>query len=394
LIETEDSNTEVEEEEVVEEEIIELPAKLEATSEELPLLSEADMPTIDTQTQVIQISGRLGAGKTWSCVSEIFSACNNYGIKRIVANVRFVRVPEGVEFVYTTDIREVFRILDPKIPTALLMDELDKTLNSRESRTNWNLVITRLMGDARKSGIRFFIYSHQARKSSDSLVRTNNSLILYPRHFCNADGYPVYWAWNSNEQFELDFPRGEQDYHFAVRLASEYKLPEIDSAYDTFERIPMNINPGLSEAEIPQAVNDFVAFCYEKSLPLSGQKPSVVRMFLKRWNENSPKNYVPYTPKALDTMLTEVLARGLLEVKHEEEKSSESEEKVDASAPILSCRCQFVAVNRKALDEHLVSVWNFEFTTANITRKKAIQDAHPRRDGDTFEAWKARMEKV
>ena len=89
-----------------------------------------------------------------------------------------------------------------------------------------------------------------------------------------------------------------------------------------------------------------------------------------------------------------ILARGLLEVKHEEEKSSESEENVDASTPILSCRCQFVAVNRKALDEHLVSVWNFEFTTANITRKKAIQDAHPRRDGDTFEAWKARMEKV
>jgi len=152
----------------------------------------------------------------------------------------------------------------------------------------------------------------------------------------DVDGFPMYWVWNDNEKFDIDFQRGEGRYEYAVPMTSCYTLPEIDSCYNTFEKIPLQLSPGLSESEIPGAVNDFLLFCNQHSMTLSGQKVSIVKMYLKRWNENTPKNAVPYTPKALDIMLTELIARGILDLKEEV-----SEPKVPSkSSPQIPLHCQ------------------------------------------------------
>ena len=280
-----------------------------------------EVPFINSQTPVIQVSGRLGIGKTWTLVAELFSACLALKLKRIITNVKILRLPDrllqempqGVEVFYTTDIREVFKKLEDGIPTALAVDELSKSVNSRLAKSTFNLVMVRLLGDVRKSGVRFFIYSHQARKESDTLVRANNSMILYPRHVVNFRGYPIYDTWRDNEQFELDFKRGIDDYRYNIQMEATFHLSEIDCCYDTFERIPLSLNPGLTESEVPQAVEDFMKFCREKNIALSGAKATLVKMYLKRWNDNTQSHYVPYTPKALEVLLTELFARGILD---------------------------------------------------------------------------------
>ncbi len=378
---------------------------VEEESVELEEEEKGDVPAplVSTQTQVLQISGRLGLGKTWTLVSETFSACKAYGLKRIITNVKLLRAPEGVEVVYTTDIREVFKHLEDGVPTALAFDELSKSVNSRLAKSTFNLVIVRLLGDVRKSGVRFFGYTHQARKESDTLVRSNNSYILYPRHRVNVDGYPIYWVWRDNEQFELDFKRGDGDYRFATPMLSKHILPEIDDSYNTFEKIPLTLNPGLTEAELPGAIDEFLSFCQEHSISLSGQKPSAIKMFLKRWNENAPSHAVPYTPKALDVMLSEILARGLLDVKTEvvpkspvsetsELESSDSESKPAIPEPLKSqCYCGFVPSKNQPLEEHLTSFWNLRFSASNITGKKQLLSLHPHVEGESFETWKAKM---
>src|SRR2546428_9034654 len=305
-------------------------------------LSDGQIPVINTQTIVVQISGRLGLGKTWSLVSELFSACEAYNIELVITNVRLTRNPPNVKkVIYTTDVREVFKNLDGSKRIALAMDEVDKSISSRLAKSNWNLFVTRLMGDLRKSGCRWFGFTHQARKASDSLLRTNNSHIIYPRHCLNVDGLPMYWAWNDNEAFELDFQRGEGRYEYAVPMTACHTLAEIDSAYNTFEKIPLQLSPGLSEEEVPGAVDDFLSFCSQHSMSLSGQKVSIVKMYLKRWNENSSKNSVPYTPKALEIMLSELIAKGILDFEKEEASEPEPPE-LKSTAVLLHCqKCNY-----------------------------------------------------
>jgi len=276
-------------------------------------------PFINTQTIVVQICGRLGKGKTWSLVSETISACKALGLRRIISNVLFVKPIPGIEVIYTTDIREVFKRLSPSIPTALAFDELSKSVNSRLAKSTLNVVLSRLLGDLRKSGVRFFAYTHQARKESDTLVRSNNSHIMIPTHTLDSDGYPLYYVWNDNEKFEMDFPHGEEKYQYAVLMPSTHKLAQIDPLYDTFQKIPMQINPGLTEEEVPGAIDEFLGFCKEKGIELEGQKDSIVKIYLRRWNDNDKTHDVPYTPKALEIMFSEIKVRGLSDGRREQE---------------------------------------------------------------------------
>ncbi|HYT42649.1 MAG TPA: hypothetical protein VEP90_09900, partial [Methylomirabilota bacterium] len=138
-------------------------------------LKDVKTPVINTQTVVIQISGRLGLGKSWTLISELFSGCEAYDIEVVITNVRLTRNPPNVKkVIYTTDVREVFKNLDGSKRIAVAFDEIDKSINNRQSKSNWNLFVTRLMGDLRKSGCRWFGFTHQSRKGSDNLLRTNN----------------------------------------------------------------------------------------------------------------------------------------------------------------------------------------------------------------------------
>jgi hypothetical protein len=306
-------------------------------------IAEVSAPLIRTQTVVVQISGRLGQGKTWSLVAEVVSACRSMEIKRIITNVlllpEFFKMYPGIEVIYTNDIREVFKHLSPDVPTALIIDELSKSVNSRLAKSTLNLVMVRLLGDIRKSGVRFFAYSHQHRKESDTLVRTQNSLIMLPRHELDVRGHPLYWTWRSNEEFEIDFQHGEDKYKYAIPMASMRTLPEIDGVYDTFQKIPMQLNPGLSEEEVPIALAHFLSFCKERDYDLRGKKNADVKIYLRRWNDNDKSHEVPYTPKALEILFSEIIAQGLTDSEEKAEFKRIGRPAKEIPSGPIDCEC-------------------------------------------------------
>jgi hypothetical protein len=289
--------------------------EFEIVEEEAESQSSAPL-AINTQCRVTQISGRLGIGKTFTLVGLLLWALQDDElgeIKRIITNVKLFKVPNGVEYVYATDIREVFKHLEDGVPTALAFDEISKSIHGRLGHSSFNLVMVRLLGDVRKSGVRWFGYTHQGRKESDTLLRTNNQYIVYPQHRVDANGFPMLWCWNDNEAFELDFKRGSNDYRHAVRMLLPFKPEEINSSYDTFQKIPINLNPSITEEELPQVMPVFLAFCEEHKIVMQGRKKSFAKSILKRWNENGKDHIVPYTPKALDVMLSELENRGVFD---------------------------------------------------------------------------------
>ncbi len=281
---------------------------------------DLDKPVDLTKTEnvdirFIRIFGGSGKGKTLFGTGECFAAVETFKCSLIITNVKLLKVPPGVEVFYSADVRAIMARMEatPGISSVLFFDELDKSVNSRASKSNFNLWVVRICGDARKSGVKAFIYTAQPRKGVDSLIRANDSYVLLPRHMLDINNCPMAWLWDDPEAFEVDFQRGEDNYREAIPISSNYDLEFLRDAYSTKQKIPLALDPTVLESEVGELTDEFIEWCEKMQIVLDGAKATHVKSYLVRWN--SAVFMIPYSRKGLEVLFTELLRRKIVGVK-------------------------------------------------------------------------------
>lgn len=289
--------------------------KEDAEDEKVDLSEPVDLTKETVEVRFIRIFGPAGSGKTLFGTGECFAAVEAYDCQLIITNVKLLWHPPGVEVFYSADIRAILARMEatPGISICMFFDELDKSVNSRSSKSNFNIWVTRTCGDARKSGVKSFIYTAQPRKGVDSLIRANDSYVIHPRHLVDINNAPMAWLWNDPEAFENDFQRGEANYRYAIPISSNYDLDFLKDSYDTKQKIPLALDPTVQESEVIALTDDFIKWCDEKEFVLDGAKATHVMKYLVRWN--GAVFMIPYSKKGLEVVFTELLRRRVIGVK-------------------------------------------------------------------------------
>ncbi|HEV2120787.1 MAG TPA: zinc-ribbon domain-containing protein [Candidatus Bathyarchaeia archaeon] len=309
---------------------------------EIELEVEMDEPldltkNVDLQIRFGRFFGPSGRGKTLFMVGEIYAACIAYGANLIITNLKLFNPPKGVEVFQSGDIRVIMERMELAFERGEVfvvgIDELDKSVNSRASKSNFNLWVVRLAGDARKSGCRALYYSAQPRKGVDSLIRANDSFVILPRHLCDINDCPMAYLWRDPEAFENDFLRGEENYRDAITYASMFKLDFLRTGYDTKQKIILALDPTIPESDAPGLTKKFLDWCAEKKVELPGESSTNVMKFMSRWN--SATFLIPYSKKGLDVIYTELLRLGAL--KFEAPETPEPKAVSNPQKTLLKC---------------------------------------------------------
>src|SRR2546425_1292519 len=222
-------------------------------------LSEAEIVVIQNECLFIQVFGHTGIGKTHIAVDTTYDQAEFYRAGHILSNVHLSNPPGGVEVHLCRDVREMLRLAET-LPgnKIILWDEPSKSVSSRQAHSTFNRVITRLTGDIRKSGVRCLVYTDQGFKSTDSLIRANNSFVVLPAKRLDQANRPLFRVWNDNSEAEKQRARGLDGLRDSVLMSGRYALQRIQSSYHTFEKIVLEMHFTISESEVPKKTDELV----------------------------------------------------------------------------------------------------------------------------------------
>ena len=276
-------------------------------------LSEAEIVVIQNECLFIQVFGHTGIGKTHIAVDTTYDQAEFYRAGHILSNVHLSNPPDRVEVHLCRDVREMLRLAET-LPgnKIILWDEPSKSVSSRQAHSTFNRVITRLTGDIRKSGVRCLVYTDQGFKSTDSLIRANNSFVVLPAKRLDQANRPLFYVWNDNSEAERQRARGLDGLRDSVMMSGRYPLQRIQSSYQTFEKIVLEMHYTISESEVPKKTDELAEWAREHDIDLSSMKSSTVKLTISRWND-AVNDLIPMGKKAENAIYTELVARSIIE---------------------------------------------------------------------------------
>jgi len=120
-------------------------------------------------------------------------------------------------------------------------------------------------------------------------------------------------------------------------MSSHYTVEQLEKAYNTTELVPIDLNPSVTEEELPGVMTKFMAWCAKTGINLQEHKRTDVKVFIKRWDTDKTENVIPYSPAGCEVIFSECVRLGYIEPKEDKiEVAEELLEQVPVESQVES----------------------------------------------------------
>jgi hypothetical protein len=294
-------------------------------SEQVESIPNIEVGPSPADSEWVLIHGRTGKGKTLfmtGLAHERISDLVADGEKvLVISNYSILNLPEGVKYFKSGSIRHIMeRMVEASkqgVAIVVCLDEIDKSLGMKQSASNVSAWLITLASNARKYNVRSFYFTTQGRKASDYRLRVNVTFIVLPTTELDSFGRPTAWVWNDPMTWDVDVHHPKGRYEEASKVWLDDSLATCMGNYNTFEVIPPDFNPTISNEELPEVVSLFTKWCISKDINLLDCKRQDIRGYITRWNKDPEIFLIPYSKAGEQVLFIELLRLGLIEPKEE-----------------------------------------------------------------------------